>query len=202
MSKKGVRYYFAYNSPYSFLANTRLQQVLVPFDVEIDYKPVYSPASGGGPDFDSPKMKYLFEDVARYADEYCITLNPGPFANTRLACKGFLFARDRGRDKDFHDQVYEARFLEGKDIGDEDILADIAERAGLDRAEFLRGLAHPDYEAALEASNADAQADEVFGFPFFVFEGKKFWGNDRIDWLVRELNRSRRLERRIGETDE
>ena len=171
-------------------------------DVEIDYKPVYSPASGGGPDFDSPKLKYIFEDVARFADEYGIALNPGPFADTRLACKGFLFARERGCGKGFHDRVYEARFLEEKDIGDEDILADLAERAGLDRAEFLSALADPDYEAALEASNANAQADQVFGFPFFVFEGKKFWGNDRIEWLVRELDRSRRLERRIGEIDE
>lgn len=66
-------------------------------------------------------------------------------------------------------------------------LADIAAPAGLDREQFLRALADSRYAEALDSSNKDAQADEVFGFPFFIYAGKRFWGNDRIEWLVREL---------------
>src|SRR2546428_6493728 len=77
----------------------------------------------------------------------------------------------------------------GGDIGQEETLAEVAERAGLARAEFLAALREPHYEAALERSNADARADEVFGFPFFIYEGKRFWGNDRIEWLVREIKK-------------
>jgi len=28
-----------------------------------------------------------------------------------------------------------------------------------------------------------AQQDRLFGVPFFVYRGEKFWGNDRIEWL-------------------
>jgi len=187
MDTKKVRFYFAYNSPYSFLANSRLERELAPFGAEVEYRPVYSPRTGGGPDLSSPKLKYLFEDVQRFADAYGLSLNPGPFADTRKACLGFFFANERGRGKAYHDGVYGARWLDGKDIGDEGTLAEVAERGSLPRAEFLAALTDSRYAAALDASNQGAQADEVFGFPFFLYGGQRFWGNDRIEWLVRAL---------------
>jgi len=187
MEPKKVRFYFAYNSPYSFLANSRLEKELAPFGARVEYKPVYSPRTGGGPDASSARFKYILEDVQRFAAAYGLALDPGPFADTRRACLGFFFAQEKGRATAYHDGVYRARWLEGKDIGQAETLAEIAARAGLDREEFLRALRDPRYEAALDRSKKDAQADEVFGFPFFVYEGKRFGGNDRIEWLVREL---------------
>lgn len=185
--EKRVRYYFAYNSPYAFLANSRLERELAPFRVEVEYKPVYSPRAGGAPDLQSPRFRYLFEDVTRFAEAYGLALRPGPFADSRRACLGFFHARREGRGRAYHDGVYEARWLRERDIGDADTLAEVAEAAGLERAPFVAALEDPRYEAALAASNGDAQTDGVFGFPFFIYGGKRFWGNDRLEWLVREL---------------
>ena len=187
MEQKQVRFYFAYNSPYAFLANTHLEQDLAPFAVTLEYKPVYSPRRGGGPDPNAPKMKYLLEDVRRFADAYGLRLNPGPFADSRKACLGFFFAQARGCGTAYHDGVYTVRWLDGKDIGQDEVLAEIAERCGLSRAEFLAALRDTRYEAALAQSNTDAETDGVFGFPFFVYAGQKFWGNDRVEWLVRAI---------------
>src|SRR5262245_37837744 len=90
MSTRSIRFYFAYNSPYAFLANSRLARELAPYPVTVDYRPVYSPRTGGGPDPASARIRYIFEDVARFADAYGITLKPGPFADSRRACLGFL----------------------------------------------------------------------------------------------------------------
>jgi 2-hydroxychromene-2-carboxylate isomerase/cation transport regulator ChaC len=190
MATKTVRFYFAYNSPYSFLASQRLERELARFAPRVEYRPVYSPRTGGPPDFNSPRLRYLFEDVARFAEAYGLQLNPGPFADTKKACLGFFFAREKDRETAYHHAVYRARWLEGRDIGDEETLATIAEGCGLDRTSFLAALRDPRYETALDASNRDAQADEVFGFPFFIYAGKKFWGNDRLEWLVREMERA------------
>lgn len=190
MDKQTVRFYFAYNSPYSFLANTRLARELAPIAVELEYKPVYSPRTAGGPDFNSPKLKYLFADVLRFADSYGLRLNPGPFANSKKACLGFFYAQDKGRRRAYHDAVCNARWLEGKDIGQDATLGEIGAQAGLDPQQLLAALHDPGYEAALQRSNEDAAADEVFGFPFFVYAAQKFWGNDRIEWLVRELGKA------------
>jgi len=190
MEENHVKFYFAYNSPYAFMANSRLAQMLAPLGTAIAYRPVYAPRTGGGgPDFSSPKMQYLLEDVARCAEAYGLKLNPGPFADSGKACRGFLFAEQAGEGAAYHDSVFQARWLDGKDIGDDQTLSAIAEACG------LYGEAHRDaieetspYAQALEQSNAEAKADGAFGFPFFIYQGQKFWGNDRIEWLVRAIS--------------
>ncbi len=191
MNEHRVKFYFAYNSPTAFLANTRIEKELEPLGTTIEYKPVYKPRTGsGGPDFSSPKMKYLFEDVARFAEAYGLELNMGPTADTGRACRGFLFAEGAGKGKPYHDRIYQARWLEGKDLGDDQTLIAIAEECGLDKVAFLEGIKEDSaYALELDRSNAAAEADGVFGFPFFVYNGHKFWGNDRIEWLVREIKR-------------
>jgi 2-hydroxychromene-2-carboxylate isomerase len=193
METPHVRFYFAYNSPYAYLANTRLDRMLAPFAATIEYKPVYQPRTTAVADdyMKSPRFRYVFEDVVRFADAYGIHLRPGPFTDTRRACLGFLHADARGRGKAYHDRVYAARFLEEADIGSDETLARIADQAGLDRGHFLAALDDPRTAAALEQSNRDAEADGAFGFPFFVWNGKHFWGNDRIEWLVRAIEQAR-----------
>jgi 2-hydroxychromene-2-carboxylate isomerase len=187
MDDRTVRYYFAYNSPYAFLANTRLDGLLAPLGVRIERRPVYSPRAGAGPDPSSPRIRYVVEDVRRFAASYGLPMHPGPFADTRLACLGFLWAAAEGRGTAFHDGVYARRFLEGGNIGDRDTLAAVAVRAGLHRERFLAALDDPQWERALAASNEAAHADGVFGFPFFVFRDQRFWGNDRLEWLVEAI---------------
>lgn len=190
MADRVVSFYFAFNSPYSFLASSRIERELAPLNVELRCKPVYSPRAGGAPDPNSPKFRYMFEDVRRFADAYGLKLNPGPLADTRNACIGFLFAQDRGVGAAFRHSVYAARFLEAKNIGDQEVLAHAAGQCDLDRDEFIAALKDQRYLGALDSSNKEAAADGVFGFPFFVADGKRFWGNDRIEWLIREIQKA------------
>lgn len=189
MTENKVKFYFAYNSPFAFLANSRLAQMLDPLGTAIAYRPVYGPRTGGSPDFSSPKMQYFIEDVARCADAYGLKPNPGPFADSGKACRGFLFAEQAGEGAAYHDSVFQARWLEGKDIGDDQTLSAIAEACGLDSGAHRDAIEETSsYAQALEQSNAQAKADGVFGFPFFIYQGQKFWGNDRIEWLVRAIS--------------
>ena len=57
MRDKIVKYYFAYNSPFSFLANMPIAHDLAQLGTELVYKPVYSPrTSERNPDLNSPKI--------------------------------------------------------------------------------------------------------------------------------------------------
>ncbi len=188
MQHPKILFYFAYNSPYSFLANTRIERVLARFTPEIEYRPVYSPRSAGAPAPAPERLRYMFEDVQRFADEYGVKLAPGPLADTRKACLSFFFAGEQGRGKPFHDAVYSCRFLEGGDIGQEATLAEIGRRVGLDPDALVACLQEDRYADALDASNREAESDGVFGFPFFIYEGQRFWGNDRIEWLERAIS--------------
>ena len=69
------------------------------------------------------------------------------------------------------------------------MLADIAERTGLDRNRFLAAIKDSYYNDKLSEIKKQAVEAGVFGAPLFIYEGKRFWGNDRVDWLVRELTK-------------
>ena len=42
--------------------------------------------------------------------------------------------------------------------------------------------------ADLDGCFEEADPDEIFGVPTFVLEGERFWGEDRIDWVVKKLD--------------
>ena len=191
MANDPVKFYFAYNSPYAFLANLRLVEALAPIGVAIAYKPVAKARAGGAPDFKSPRIRYIIEDVRRFTRAYGITLDDGPFVDSTMACRGFLFAGEQGEGIAYHNRVYEARWLNKADIGEPAVLTAIAVAVGLDKEAFMAAVDDDSpHAAALERSNAEAEADGVFGFPFFVYKDQHFWGNDRIEWLVEEIERA------------
>ena len=42
--------------------------------------------------------------------------------------------------------------------------------------------------ADLDACFAEADRDKVFGVPTFIVDGEPFWGEDRINWVIRKLD--------------
>ncbi len=191
MNEKTVDFYFTYLSPYAFMANTRIKKALDPQGVTIRYKPIGHTGSSDGPAFSPARYEYIVEeDVPRYAEEYGLTFTPRPpLTESHTASRGFLYAEEQGVGEDYNDLVFRARWSDGKDISRTDVLADIAERTGLDQDGFLAAIKDHYYNDKLSEIRQQAAEAGVFGAPFFIYAGKRFWGNDRIDWLVRELTK-------------
>jgi predicted DsbA family dithiol-disulfide isomerase len=70
------------------------------------------------------------------------------------------------------DALFRAYFVEGRNIGDRAVLADIAGACGLDAAEIAARLATDEDRAAVEAEVAEAQAIGVTGVPTFILAGR------------------------------
>lgn len=191
MNEKTVDFYFTYLSPYAFMANTRINEMLVPLGVTLRYKPIGHKSSSDGPKFNPVRYEYIVEeDVPRYAEEYGLAFIPRPpLTESHTASRGFLYAEEQYVGEEYNDLVFRARWSDGKDISRTDVLADIAERTGLDRHAFLAAIQNPFYTDKLSEIEQQAAEAGVFGAPLFVYEGKRFWGNDRVDWLVRELTK-------------
>ncbi len=97
------------------------------------------------------------------------TLRP---TNTAAAHRLSHYAKARGAQDDMVERLFRAHFTEGRHLGDAEILADIAEEAGLDRDDVLRALAEGDYTDGFEEDKALAAAYGISGVPFFVFEDR------------------------------
>ncbi len=189
MTDPRVTFYFAFKSPYSYFAGRRVDDLLAPLGLAIDALPIYRPSSAGsGPDFSTPKMQYLLQDVRRFARHYGLALDPGPFADTGNACRAYLVADAAGRGPEFRDAIYAARWLHGKAAGAPETVHGAGAACGLDKAALDAAMAEDSPQATrLGEIVAESEAAGVFGFPFFIYGEHKFWGNDRLDWLVRAI---------------
>lgn len=90
--------------------------------------------------------------------------------NTLAAHALIAFAQAGDADGgDIKERLLKAYFVENRFIGDVDVLAEIAEEAGLNGDDARAFVTNPDQLAAVAQSDADARQLGVSGVPFFIF---------------------------------
>ena len=191
-----IRFYFSFRSPYSWLATVRIQRALEGLPVELAYIPVFPP-----PDFPNDpaavpnKLKYIQLDCARIADAYGIRNSfdgDGPMdCDWIRPHAAFLYAADQGAGEAFIAKLYDARFGEARNVGDDAVMREAAESCGIDADATIAAADDEETQKRVWLGMMQGMGDdEIFGVPYFVYRGERFWGNDRIDWLVRAIKKA------------
>lgn len=113
---------------------------------------------------------------------------PRPYS--RLAFEGWYYACDKGRGEEYNDLVYRAYFIEEQDISEIPVLAQIAQRAGLDPADFTASLERGLYSRVeREAVDYARSVLRPTGVPTLYINGEKIALHDYTrDELFRILN--------------
>ncbi len=88
---------------------------------------------------------------------------PRPY--TTLAWEGYHYADAQGKGEEYASLMYQAYFTEELDIGEMDILVSLAERIGLDGAEFRKALEDRTYREVHKEALKAAKALEVKSVP-------------------------------------
>lgn len=97
---------------------------------------------------------------------------PRPY--TRLAFEGWYYAKDRGCGDAYSDLMYRAYFIDEKDIGDLEVLEELAAGLGLNPAEFRAALETGTYAKAEKSAVAYAKKElQIKGVPTIFVNGKK-----------------------------
>jgi 2-hydroxychromene-2-carboxylate isomerase len=188
-----IRFYFSFRSPYAWLALHRLGPALRGLPVAIEYIPVYPPKEfPNDPAAVPAKLAYIARDAARTAEAYGLTVRFPESLDTDWARPhaAFLYADSEGCGPAFAVEVFAARFSRGLDVGEDQTLADAALACGLDPTSTLKAAASPETQQRVMAGIARGLTEDgLFGVPTFAYRGETFWGNDRIEWLVRAIQR-------------
>ncbi len=92
--------------------------------------------------------------------------------NTLDAHRLIRWAQPSGMQDAVVERLFKLYFQEGGDIGDRNLLADVAVEYGFERALMLRMLEADTDKAAVQEEIAAAQRMGVNGVPFFIFDGK------------------------------
>ena len=97
---------------------------------------------------------------------------PSVMSNSNRMLRLAEYARDNGVFDRLHLPAFEAYFADDRDLGDDFVLRELAEGAGLDPDEAIRVLDGGAYEDRIESSMLRAREYGISGTPTFVIEGR------------------------------
>ena len=195
---KTVRFYFSFRSPFAWLAFLQAPRALESLPVDLERIPLFPP-----PDYPNDpaavpaKLEYIAQhDLPRLARAY--GLEVAPLASMDIDWMRphamWIYADQHEAGDAFGQELFSARFSRSQDLADERVLAAAARAAGLDPEKALAAGQDPTYHAHVGKGIAKALEDGVFGVPFFTYQGERFWGHDRLGWLVRSICEDAGLE--------
>ena len=195
-----IEYYFAPQSPWTYLGHQRLQDIAAAAGATIEVLPAdygrIFPASGGLP---LPKrapqrQAYRLVELARFSQHLGLPLNVHPRhfpVPADDAARLIITVQQQDGDAAalaLAGAVMRAVWLQQRDIADADTLAALLAEQGL-AADRLAQSRAPAAQQAYDANTGRAIALGVFGAPTYVVQGELFWGQDRLDFLQRRLAR-------------
>lgn len=117
----------------------------------------------------------IYGHIDNVARESGLELNLGGITrtpNTRDAHRLILWAEIEGAQQAVVDALFQAYFFDGRDIGDRDVLADIADGAGLDAAVVRRLLDSDSDLREIVERDAAARAMGLTSVPSFIVAGQ------------------------------
>ena len=184
-----VHFWFEFASTYSYLAASRIEKVARAAGVEIVWEPFLL-----GPIFkqqgwrDSPfnlyprKGRYMWRDMARLCEGYGLPFNqPSKFpANSLLATRVATLARGKIWLPEFTRAVYHANFVDGGDISDPELIADVLAAVAQPARGIIEAANRDETKKHLREQTQRADDLEIFGAPTFSIGDELFWGNDRL----------------------
>ncbi|EHR73716.1 2-hydroxychromene-2-carboxylate isomerase [Burkholderiales bacterium JOSHI_001] len=194
-----VEYYFAPNSPWTYLGHQRLWDMARAAGARIEVLPVdlggkVFPISGGLPlaKRAPQRQAYRLVELKRFSQWLGVPLNlqpdyfpVNPDDASRLTIAVQLHD---GADAAMRlgGALLAAVWVQQRNIADEATLAALLAEQGFPEARLEQAHSQRVHDA-FETYTARAIDAGVFGAPTYVVEGELFWGQDRLDFLKRRL---------------
>ena len=189
-----VTVYYDYICPFCYLGTKRILALSREFDLTIEWKgieihPEFPPQ--GKKRTRTLKSKSFAETIMEMTKEDNIKIKlPGFATNSRLALEASEFANIKGRFLECHIGIYEAYFLEGRNIGDIETVLDIGEKAGIEKSELEECLNKRTMFDRIEGNKKEAQDNLILGVPTFLFGNFPVHGNQSTQTMRHIIKRS------------
>lgn len=193
---KTVDFYYDYISPASYLAWTQLADICKRNNASINYKPVFLGGVLKGNGSTSPaatpaKWEWMKADFQRYAKYYGVPyqLNSHFIFNTVNAMRGAIWALSNNQIETYNQAMFNAAWVDDKDLSDKNVLADILEKAGINAAEVLETMMNQEVKTELIQATEEAVKLGIFGAPSMIINGEIYFGQDRLIWVEQALSK-------------
>ena len=188
---KTIEFYFDVGSPTAYLAHKRLQQLKHQYGCVISYIPVllgglFKASGNSSPVMVPAKGRYMMmDDLPRFAKLYGVPLNNNPHfpINTLNLMRGAVATLDGGHFDAYIDAVFNAIWVDSKNMGDLEAVIGTLTAGGLDADSILASTQNPVIKQTLIDNTDSAVQRGLFGAPTMFVDGEMFFGQDRLQFV-------------------
>jgi 2-hydroxychromene-2-carboxylate isomerase len=193
---KSVEFLYDFVSAPSYIAWTQLDALAREANAQITMTPVF--CAGIFKDIGNPgplaipaKRAWYTRDLELWAKKRGVTMRLNPYSPIRSLplMRGVIVAQERAERDRYLKTIWDAIWLDSKNMSDPGVVDETLEAAGLDVEAYMRGIEREDVKAKLRESTLDAVRRGVFGVPSFFVGDELFFGQDRLEF-VREALRA------------
>ncbi len=195
-----VDYYFTPQSPWTYLGHARFAALVEAAGATVRVRPIdfgaVFPVSGGLPlgKRAPQRQAYRLVEMERFSKQLDVELNLKPkfFPVSSDDAARLIIAVDMQDGAEAAMRlcaaVFAAVWVQERNIADPAVLEALVVECGLPakRAEQSHSQA---VQERYEADTQEAIGAGVFGAPSYVIDGEIFWGQDRLDFVERALQR-------------
>jgi len=187
-------------SPWTYLGHARFADIAKRHGAGINVKPVdygkIFPLSGGLPVAKRAPQRqaYRFVELKRWQKflNVPLTLEPKHFPfDANLAARLIIAADEKGVGSAMRlaGAILKACWAENRNMADEAELAKVSQEQGLEPRGLIAAAKSVDAQTRYEELTAEAIELQVFGAPTYVYNNELFWGQDRLEFLERALEK-------------
>ena len=193
---KSIDFYFDFISPYSFLAHKEVRKIENKVGIKIRYKPVLL---GGlhnlhgikAPAFIPAKAKHMVRDCKLIAQRNNVKFKFNayfPIKSLNLM-RGVLVAEEDNIKNYYIDNIFNTIWQDGLNMNDEIIIQKILKNLNINPKTFTLRTTSSSIKDSLRKKTSEAYEKGIFGAPTFVSNNKIFWGQDRIEFALKEASK-------------
>lgn len=189
-----IDFYFDVISPYSYIAHKKIQKIRENQKTIFIYKPIllgglHNLAGINAPAFNKFKMKNMQSDceLVSKKNDISFTWNSKFPINSLSIMRGYLSIDDSQKEK-YLDIFFNAYWRDNLDLSSEQEFSKLLDNLEIDSNIFFDKIKQQSIKDDLKKLTSDAFEKEVFGAPTFFVNNKIFWGQDRLEYALEELD--------------
>ena len=186
-----IDFYFDIISPYAFIAYKNIIKIK---NIKFNYKPIllgglHNLVKITAPAFNKFKLKNMKNDCELISKKNKINFawNSKFPINSLYIMRGYLFVEENKKN-DYLKTFFNAYWQDNIDLTNEENIVKLLNNLSIDHKQFFEGITKQEIKDELKNITNEAFKKDIFGAPTFAVNNKIFWGQDRLEYALEELN--------------
>ena len=144
------------------------------------------------PVFIPSKARFIIKDCKLFAEKLNIKFKFNshfPIKSLNLM-RGVLIAKKENKTSLYIDRFFDACWKDGLNLNNQNIVNKILEDLNFNIETFKLKISEQKIKDELKKRTKDAFLKGVFGAPSFIINNKMFWGQDRLEFVLKEAQKN------------